>query len=187
MAEADDSLSDAELVARVLRGEREHYAALVRRYQARLFRHALGMVGSEDAAADLTQESLVRAYARLSTCRDPARFGAWAFRILRNYCLDYLKDRRRETVQLSEETAFTSECGDPHEMLEQTEMRRAVLKALDALPEAQREAFLLKHLEGHSYDEMATMLDASVSALKMRVMRARENLQSLLTIDARGM
>jgi RNA polymerase sigma-70 factor (ECF subfamily) len=177
---AAESFTDADLVARVLAGDTERYAALVRRHQAPLYRHALGMVGSGDAAADLVQDALIRAYSRLASCRDPDRFGSWVFQILRNRCLDYLKDRRRNTVPLLEETACAGARDDPEASMEQTELRRDVLRALDALPTAMREAFLLKHVDGRSYEEMSEMLGASVSALKMRVMRAREALHSRL-------
>lgn len=182
---AVEPFADAELVARVLAGEKERYGALVRRHQAPLYRHALGMVGSGDAAADLVQDALVRAYTRLSTCRDPDRFGSWVFQILRNRCLDYLKDRRRNTVPLTDETACAGARDDPEASLEQAELRRDVLRALDALPTAMREAFLLKHVDGRSYEEMSEMLGASVSALKMRVMRAREALHSRLAATHR--
>jgi RNA polymerase sigma-70 factor (ECF subfamily) len=177
---AAETFTDAVLVARVLGGEKESYATLVRRHQAPLYRHALGMVGSADAAADLVQDALVRAYTRLASCREPERFGAWVFQILRNRCLDYLKDRRRDTVPLTEETACVGERDDPEARLERAELRREMLRALDALPTAMREAFLLKHVDGRSYEEMSEMLGASVSALKMRVMRAREALHSRL-------
>jgi RNA polymerase sigma-70 factor (ECF subfamily) len=181
-----EELSDAQIVARVLAGDRESYAELVRRHQEGLYRHALGMVGSGDVASDLAQESLIKAYSRLRACKDPSRFGAWAFRILRNHCLDYLKDPRRDTVPLAEDTAFAEERDDPELTLEQTELRQAVYRALESLPAAQREAFLLKHVDERSYEEMAELLDASVSALKMRVMRAREALQLLLAPQGRG-
>jgi RNA polymerase sigma-70 factor, ECF subfamily len=178
--------SDAEIVARVLAGDRELYAELVRRHQEPLYRHALGMLGNADAAADLTQESLIRGFTRLATCNDPARFGAWAFRILRNGCLDYLKDRRRATVPIDEETVLSAASDDPELTLEQRELRDTVLRALDTLPEPQKEAFLLKHVEELSYEEMTEILGASVSALKMRVKRAREALQLLLAPQRRG-
>lgn len=172
--------SDSELIQRILNGEAERYAILVERYQDALFRHALGMVGDADAAADLVQESLVKAYTRLHTCNDPARFPAWIFRILRNRCRDWLKNRRQQTVELREDTAATDAADDPGTALERSELGRVVDGALARLPEAQREAFLLKHVEGLSYEEMAERLDTGVSALKMRVMRAREALQLLL-------
>jgi RNA polymerase sigma-70 factor (ECF subfamily) len=180
MTPRDAETPDAELVARVLGGERDAYAELVRRHQERLYRHALGMVASPDAAADLVQDSFIKGFTSLQRCRDPDRFGAWLFRILRNRCLDHLKNRRQHTVPLEEETALAEDRDDPDSLLEQAELRRAVGGALAALPEAQREAFLLKHVEGRSYEEMAELLGASVSALKMRVMRAREALRALL-------
>jgi RNA polymerase sigma-70 factor, ECF subfamily len=170
--------SDAELIRRVLAGERERFAELVARYQGGLFRHALGMVGDPDAAADLAQDSLVKAYTRLDSCNDPDRFAAWLFRILRNRCRDWLKNRRQHTVELRDDAHTAAD--DPAGQLEQAELGRVMKQALAQLPEAQREAFLLKHVEELSYEEMAERLDTGISALKMRVMRAREALQELL-------
>jgi RNA polymerase sigma-70 factor, ECF subfamily len=170
--------SDAELIRRVLAGEQERYAELVMRYQAGLFRHALGMVGDSDAAADLAQDSLVKAYTRLDSCNDPDRFAAWLFRILRNRCRDWLKNRRQHTVELRDDVHTASE--DPAGELERAELGEMVKQALARLPEAQREAFLLKHVEDLSYEEMAERLETGVSALKMRVMRAREAMQEML-------
>lgn len=181
-------LDDGELVARVLAGERDEYGELVRRHQQSLYRYALGMVGSPDAAADLVQESLVRGFTRLDTCQDPGRFGAWVFRILRNRCLDYLKDRRRQTVPLDIDSPFESQDEDPESALERSELMRSVSQALASLPEAQREAFVMKHVEDLSYEEMAERAEVSVSALKMRVMRAREALHGMLAErEAAGM
>jgi RNA polymerase sigma-70 factor (ECF subfamily) len=172
--------ADAEAVAAVLRGDVERFAVLVGRHQERLYRHALGMVLSPDAAADLVQDALVKAYTSLSRCSDPARFGAWVFRILQNRCRDHLKNRRQHTVVLHAEMAFAADGDGPESACERAELGGAVERALATLPEAQREAFLLKHVEGLSYEEMAGMLEASVSALKMRVLRAREVLQAAL-------
>ena len=172
--------SDAEDVRRVLRGDAAWYEVLVRRYQESMYRHAYGMVSDPDAAADLVQDSLVKAYTRLGTC-DPDRFAAWLFRILRNRCKDYLKSRRRRDVPLLDDAAHAAPLSDdPGITLDRSEMGKVVGEALARLPEPQREAFLLKHVEGRSYEEMAEMLDAGISALKMRVMRARETLQELL-------
>ncbi|HEX2189838.1 MAG TPA: sigma-70 family RNA polymerase sigma factor [Longimicrobiaceae bacterium] len=172
--------TDAHLVARVLDGDADGYAVLVGRYQASLFRYAVGMVRDGDLAADLVQDSLVKAYTSLATCQDPNRFGAWVFRILVNRCKDHLKSRRRHTAPLEEDTATAPDSDDPALGADRADTRALVERALATLPAAQREAFLLKHLEGRSYEEMAEMLGVSISALKMRVLRAREALQSLL-------
>ncbi|MFL5538974.1 MAG: RNA polymerase sigma factor [Longimicrobiaceae bacterium] len=171
--------ADAELIGRILSGERELYARLVTRHQEALYRHAAAMLGDRDAAADLVQESFVKAYTRLHTC-DPDRFAAWLFRILRNRCKDWLKNHRQRTAPLEDEAHQAPEGDDPVRTLERTELGHVVNAALQRLPAAQREAFLLKHVDGLSYEEMAERLDTGVSALKMRVMRAREALQELL-------
>lgn len=172
--------TDAEVVARVLAGARDDYSVLVRRYQDSLYRYAVGMVGSGDAAADIVQDSLVKGFTRLDRCEDPDRFGAWVYRIVRNGCLDYLKNRRRRDVSLEDDAPFTSE-DDPAAYVERLDVQRAVGSALAELPPAQREAFLMKHVDDLAYEEIAVITGASVSALKMRVKRARETLQSLLT------
>lgn len=171
--------ADAALIERILRGERQAYALLVNRYQDSLYRHALGMVGDRDVAADLLQDAFVKAYTRLDGC-DPERFAAWLFRILRNGCKDWLKNRRRRNVPLDEEMAAAADGDDPETGYAATELFDVVQEALLTLPAAQREAFLLKHVEGLSYEEMAERVGVGVSALKMRVMRAREALQALL-------
>jgi RNA polymerase sigma-70 factor (ECF subfamily) len=172
---------DGVVVARVLSGDREAYRVLVRRYQDLLYRHALRMTGHQDAAADLVQAALVRAYAQLSRCREPDRFGAWLFRILANGCKDHLKARPRRDVSLDAEPSLVPPASnDPEQDLERAELRVALHEALRELNEEQRQAFLLKHVEGRSYEEMSEMLGQSVPALKMRVHRAREALRSIL-------
>ena len=173
--------TDAAVIAAVLGGEQEQYALLVRRYQERLFRFALGMVGDSDTAADLVQDSLVKAFTGLHHCNDRDRVSAWLFSIVRNRCLDYLKSPRARSAAPSRILPLLPTPGaGPDEDVLSRETQQAIRDALARLPAAQREAFLLKHLDGCSYEEMAERLGASVSALKMRVLRAREALQALL-------
>lgn len=177
----DSSPTDAQAVRSVLAGRTDAYAVLVRRYQDVLFAHAVRMVGGRDEAADLVQKALVQGFRRLASCKEPARVGGWLFRILANECTDHLRSRRRGHHSLDElplvpDRAAASPDADAHA----EELRGRVRVALDRLEPDQREAFVLKHVEGRSYEEMATLLGASVPALKMRVHRAREGLQGLL-------
>ncbi|HET8655155.1 MAG TPA: RNA polymerase sigma factor [Longimicrobiaceae bacterium] len=181
MTPVPDSLPDALLIERVLEGERDLYAVLVGRYQAPLYRFALGMLQDADAAADLVQESFVKAYASLATCRDREHFRAWIFRTLRNRCTDHLRAPARRGVSLEAGVAQDLWAREsPEAELDRGELRHAVDRALAALPAAQREAFLLKHVEELSYEEIADLLGVGVSALKMRVARARVALQEAL-------
>ena len=171
--------TDAELVARVRDGDAESYGELIRRHQRGLFHHATGMTRDSDVAQDLVQDSFLVAYRRLSECRDPERFGLWVFRILRNRALDHVKNIRRRSVPI--ETAnLAASRGNPDASAERSELRDKLDAALGELTPEMRDAFLMKHLEGRSYEEMAELADASVSAMKMRVHRAREAMRDTL-------
>ena len=172
--------SDAELIELVLSGHRDQYVFLVRRYQDQLYRHALGMVLDPDAAADLVQDSFVKAYGALRRCHDHTRFGGWLFRILRNHCLDYLKQRRRKDISLDDQPDLAAHTGSPESALDQKYLAANIRRAVALLPETMREAFLLKHVEDLSYEEMQEKLGVSASALRMRVLRAREILKTAL-------
>jgi RNA polymerase sigma-70 factor (ECF subfamily) len=174
---------DAELVARVLGGERDAYQLLVRRYQASLFRVAYAMVEDKDTAEDLVQDAFVRSYTNLSRCKDRSRFRFWLLATLRNRVLDHIKERRRRDVSLSDDDVLRhveSETAAPSDLGERLRVRRAVGQALERLSPALREAFVLRHVEEHSFEEIAEMLDTGVSAVKMRVHRARQQLQGWL-------
>jgi RNA polymerase sigma-70 factor (ECF subfamily) len=128
----------------------------------------------------MVQDAFVRAYTNLRQCRDRARFRAWLFQTLRNRCLDYLKEARRKNVRLDDAGPFLDQAEGPADIVERKRLRSQLLDALAQLPEAQREAFVMHYVEEVPYETMAELLDAKVSALKMRVMRAREALSAAL-------
>lgn len=171
---------DATVVARVLDGDRQQFAHLVERYQAALYRHAVGMVLDHDVAADMVQDAFVRAYTHLRSCRDYARFRAWLFQTLRNRCLDYLKEARRKNVRLDDARPLVDGAEGPADRVQRAELRDEIRQALMTLRDGQREAFLMHYVEEVPYEKMAELLNVSVSALKMRVLRAREALVSAL-------
>ena len=169
-------LSDAELIRQVMRGNRDAYAALVNRHQALLYRHTRGMGLDHDTGLDLVQDAFVKAYTRLEECHDPEHFRAWVFRIVRNLCLDHVKSVRRLTIPMSQVDDIEEIPDREHG----TDKDRTLREALLRLPPALREAFLLKHDAGYTYEEVAQITNASPSAVKMRVHRARESLRSFL-------
>jgi len=170
--------SDSELVAAVLKGHIDAYGVLVRRYQNAYFRFATRMLGSRDDADDALQSAFVRAFRSLSACRDPERFGAWLYQIVVNECrtLAVRRDRRERRLVRDDAELAAEAAEEPDFSAELEEIQRA----LQQLDDEHREAFLLKHVEELSYDEMSELTGASVSALKMRVLRARERLRALL-------
>lgn len=172
-------VSDAELVGQALRGSDRAFGEIVSRYQDLLYRHAERMTGRQDDAEDVVQSAFIKAHRNLRKCRDPERVGSWLFRIGANACKDYLKSKRT-TVPVERMPDLVATEGDPEREAELGRVRNDIERALQSLQLEQREAFLMKHVEGWSYSEMSETLDVSVSALKMRVHRAREELQVLL-------
>ena len=168
---------DAALVRLVLAGDRDAYGPLVTRHQMLLYRHARGMGLDHDTSLDLVQDAFVRAYTRLAECHEPEHFRAWAFRIARNLCLDHLKNVRRLSVPMSDVEGIDDL---PDEAAGARDDDHTLRQALLRLPEALREAFLLKHDAGYTYEEVAEITQASPSAVKMRVHRAREALRAFL-------
>lgn len=172
--------TDAQVVRDVLAGDRDAYRLLVRRYGDALHAHALRMVGSQDVAADLAQEAFVTGYRKLGSLRAPERVGAWLFRILANVVRDHLRRTRRRHISLHVLPEIPAPQRGPDEDTVDADVRTRVRQALAKLTPEQQEAFVLKHVEGRSYEEIAAVMDLSVAALKMRVHRAREALQGLL-------
>lgn len=172
--------TDGELVRDSLSGSEAAYAELVRRYQDLLYRHAERMSGSRDEAEDIVQLALIKAHRSLGSCQNPSRVGAWLFRITANACKDHLKTRRRNRVAIDDLPGLAGDGEDPGEALDRRGLRSRIDFALRRLPLEQREAFVMKHVEGLSYQEMSETLGVTVPALKMRVHRAREGLQELL-------
>lgn len=173
------TLGDAELVAAATAGDVEAFAELSRRYRDLYTRFAVRMVGSRDEAEDVVQSALIRAYRAIGRCRDPARFGAWLYQIVANECRTFVARRiRRERRVISDEMQLHEATVPP--VVDGLDTLDDVQYALGRLDVEQREAFVLKYVEELSYEEMAEITGAGVSALKMRVKRACSRLRELL-------
>jgi RNA polymerase sigma-70 factor (ECF subfamily) len=171
-----DAATDGEIVRAVLEGNVERYAVLVERYRDRHARYAARMLGSLDAAEDAVQDALVRAFDRLADCREPEKFAGWLFLILRNRCFAERRRHQREEP-LSHDPAAPERSESAVERLERA---AALEQAVGQLTPEQRDAFVLKHVEGLSYNEIAHLTGATVAALKMRVHRAYDRLRELM-------
>ena len=171
--------SDAEVVRAVLAGDVDRYSVLVRRYRDRYARYAARMLGSRDVAEDAVQGALVRAFDRLADCRDPNKFAGWLFLILRNRCYAERRRRQRERPLLPVDEGLAGP-DRPDGAYDRREQQRALEQSLGHLTAEQREVFVLKHVEGMAYDEIAQITGASVASLKMRMHRAYDRLRDLM-------
>jgi RNA polymerase sigma-70 factor (ECF subfamily) len=172
--------SDAELIAEVLAGNIDAFAGLVRRHQDTCARFAVRMLGSRVDADDVLQSAFMRAFRGLRGCKDPEHFGGWLYRIVVNECRTYASRQRRREQKFPSSAAAIDGAVAPGPEEADVDVGGHIERALGTLPSDQREAFLLKHVEEFTYEEIAEKTGVSVSALKMRVKRASDTLRELL-------
>ena len=184
---------EKEIIRSVLGGNTDAFEALVTEYEAGVYRLCLRMTGSSEDAADMTQEVFLRAYRALGTFRGESKFSVWLYRLTTNVCIDFLRSRRRHpTVSLTasedddEQPQFdlpADERTSPEQQLTRSEMRRAVARGLDSLPDDARKILILRELNGLSYAEIGKVLHLEAGTVKSRLFRARRKLCDFLLVD----
>src|SRR5205085_265316 len=167
---------DAADVQRGVSGDVDAYAKLVDRYYDRCERFAVRMLGNRDDAEDAQQATFLRAYRALGRYQERDKFSAWLYRILVNQCRSVAARRAHRDRVFVREEALLMNAPDRRQAWtgEDEEFVQRVLNELEPLL---REAFLLKHVEEMSYEEMSALTGVGVSALKMRVKRACDRLR----------
>jgi RNA polymerase sigma-70 factor, ECF subfamily len=165
---------DPAIPLRARNGDAAAFADLVDFFHVRCLRYARYMLGNEEDAEDAVQDTFVRVYDHLGQFRPDARFEPWLFRILANRCRTVReRRRRRESLVITGELpAVAIDAPD-----NRRDMMEAVEAALERLPTEQREAFLLRHVEDLSYEDMSVITGVRLSALRMRVKRACDTLR----------
>ena len=186
------SVEDAALVRQVQAGDVDAYAQLVARYQERAVRLAFSLVHHWEDARDLSQESFVKAYRRLGSFREEAAFSTWLYRIVVNTCRDFQRRRLRAWMSLErpadaegEEASFfdaPSHDAPPDAQAADRELGAALTRAIERLPSRQRTAFILKHLEGLSIEEVAGVLQCAPGTVKAHLFHATAKLQGHLRL-----
>jgi RNA polymerase sigma-70 factor (ECF subfamily) len=182
----DSVAEDNELIKQVLEGKTDSFAALVNKYQLRVRGFCRHMLLNFDDADDAAQEVFIKVYKALSSFKEQSSFSTWLYRIGANHCTDIL---RKRVVRKEQSWDFMVERdGENIEALYSVsadvaipvEHRELVNKLLAALPVDQREVFILREIEGLSYQEISLSLECSVDSVKGRLKRAREKLSEIL-------
>jgi RNA polymerase sigma-70 factor (ECF subfamily) len=176
-----DGKDEQNCIDRVLRGEVNAFGTLVERYQKPIFNLMYRMAGSSDKAADLTQETFIRAYQKLERFHPGKKFFPWLYSIGLNLARDFARKKTwnpEAGYPLNPESfSGCNSPGDQHDrMCESLEFLR-LEKALDELPLIYREALILRYHDECSMRDIAAALDLSVSAAKMRVHRGLDMLR----------
>ena len=179
--------TDAELVRRVRRGEREAFDRLVRRHLKAAYAVALSVLGEPTDAEDVCQDAFVTAVERIHDLRDPAQFSGWLFQIVRNRSRQFRRSeaiRRHLPLDRSQTLAAGGE--SPALAAERAELRARLLAALAELPEERREVILLHDLHGWKHREIAERLGLPEGTVRSHLHHARRALRPLLSSDLRA-
>jgi RNA polymerase sigma-70 factor (ECF subfamily) len=180
--------SDAAEVAQALAGDQDAFRALVDRHSRSIFRLAYRMTGNEHDAEEVVQETFLRAYKRLGDFEERASFKTWVYRIAMNCSLDLVRGRRRVEDRRETEdaegndplAAIPAANPGPERLLLSGELRRKVETALGKLGPLERAAFVMRHYEGQSIEEIGKALGLRTSATKNNIFRAVQKLRRAL-------
>lgn len=178
------------IIARVLQGDTDEFALLVKANEKQVYNLALRMLGQEQDALDASQEAFFKAYKALASFRGESRFSVWLYRLTSNVCLDMLRQagRHLQTQSLTPEEdmqdlPLPDSRYDPQEVLERKEIQKAVQAGLARLPAVARQILVLRDINGLSYEEIGQALQLEAGTVKSRIFRARQKLAAILLAD----
>lgn len=184
---------DETLMLRYQQGDRAAFALLVRRHQTHLYNFALRQVRVPQVAEDVVQESFVRVVLNAADFKHEARFTTWVYTITRNLCIDQLRKRAlRKHPSLDEARGDGGEgptlgeqTADPRASVEReatgSELKERIARAVDALPDEQREVFVMREASNLPFKEIAEITGVPENTVKSRMRYALERLQAALS------
>jgi RNA polymerase sigma-70 factor (ECF subfamily) len=177
-------LTDAQLVLRARRGDREAFSSLAQRAGSTLVGILRRVLGDDEAARDAAQEALLRAWLRLDTLREPDQFRPWLHRIAVNLCRDRLR-RAAKFPQVGLEAVDLDRGGDghpdsPHAFAERRDAAVAVRRALLRLPLEQRTAIVLREYEGYTSREIGELTDVPAATVRSRIFHGLRAMRAML-------
>jgi RNA polymerase sigma-70 factor (ECF subfamily) len=186
---------DETLAARAAGGDEAAFEEIVTRYQARVFRLARRLTGSEDDAADVLQETFLQVYRGLAGFRGESRFGTWLYRVATNAALMLRRARSRRPAESLEAFLPRFDAAGVHAatpaelqvaaqadlLIDRQVLAQKALAGIERLPDLYREAFVLRDLEEMTTEEVARILDLEPAAVRQRVHRARLMLRGYLS------
>jgi RNA polymerase sigma-70 factor (ECF subfamily) len=183
-------ISDAAAVQQVRSGDRDAFRPLVERYSHMIFVLAYRMTSSESDAEEIVQETFLRAYRALSSFESRANFATWLYRIATNCSLDLLSRRKNQPQSASEtmndeedespEQRLPSSDPDPERQMYSAELQGKIAAAMNLLTPVEKAAFVLRHYEGRSVEEIATSLNVKTGAAKQSIFRAVQKMRTAL-------
>jgi len=180
---ATDAPSDSELVARIKAGELEFFETIMRRHNQRLYRIARSILGEEDEAMDVVQETYITAYYQLHQFKGPSGFPSWLSRIASNEAMMRIRKSKRIHYILDDDKHELNEIKSlepqPMDALATQQLRQLIEEAIDLLPTDCRSVYVMRAIQQLSTAETARSLDVSNDVVKTRYLRAKRSLKTI--------
>lgn len=178
----DSSRSDAELIASILKSNRDDFKILMERYQQKVFAYLYRFLyQNEEAAMDVTQDVFIKVYQNLASVDLNRPMQPWIYRIAHNEAANYLRSVSRKKESQLEDDQWSAISGDDNsDQLEIEDTKQAILKALDQIAPKYREVLVLYYFEDRSYKEIADMLESSTNTIGTFISRGKKQLEKQL-------
>lgn len=181
---------DAELVARVQRGDKQAFDLLVLKYQRKIMRLLSRMIRDQAEIEDVAQESFIKAYRALPQFRGDSAFYTWLYRIAINTARNWLAQNSRrpsapsayesEEGETFDETDNLTDSSNPESEMASRQIAETVNKAMNDLPEELRNAIVMREIDGMSYEDIAQSMNCPIGTVRSRIFRAREAIATRL-------
>ena len=182
---------DAQLMLKFKEGDKKSLEELMEKYQKLVINTAYRLIGDRTEAEDITQEVFLRVYNRGRSYKPQARFSTWLLKITKNLCLNRLRGKRRHPVVSLDSLVETEEGkvlrdipapaqARPDVLLERKELQKLIKESIDSLPPKQRMVVVLAKYDNLPYREIARVMGCSVTAVKLRLHRAKVTLKERL-------
>jgi RNA polymerase sigma-70 factor (ECF subfamily) len=184
-------LDDSGVVSAFLQGEERAFQELVERYQTRLLNFIYRTIGDRERAEDLVQEVFIRVYRHLHRFDRSKKFSTWIYTIASNLAKNELRNRSRNPLVLFQAIRktwqdderplqFEDPQGRPDDLFRKRHLKELVDDSVGKLPEHHRQVFILRELEGKSYEEIAEITECNLGTVKSRLNRARNAFASII-------
>jgi len=187
-------MDEKELIKKIIKGEKEYFREIVNKYKSVVYNHSRNFLRNAQEAEDATQEIFINIFNNLKKFRGDSKLSTWIYRITVNTCKNKLKQIKRLKANIIDEIINEdedeskkmiedireNENKDPDNIFTQENLRTVIYKKMKELTEEQRTVIILRDINGLSYEEIAKVMKISVSAVKSKLFRARENLREKL-------
>jgi RNA polymerase sigma-70 factor (ECF subfamily) len=184
--------TDEELVARTVAGDSDSFNQLILRWERPIYALAYRVIGRDEDARDVCQETFLRAFRALPGFKGQAKFSSWLYRITLNLCRDWIRRQRRtpvvsapEGVDIVELASAQGPVESIEDLVARSQLSKTVAEAMRFLPEEQRTAIILKEYHGLTFQEIADLQGCPLSTVKTRLYQGLSVLRRQL--EARGM